>query len=405
MRPSSFNILEPWRGRWIVFNSLNGRAVAVGTTVMSALRSGKLDRLPRRSFARLEELGFVVEDQIDERTQLLDVRWPSRTADVTVLGSGTGGDDRSVEAALDFILDRRRRGEIDQAKLRLCSGGAESIASRGAALAAVREACEREGVTLVAMWTAEQLEEARSVAGVSAEAFFFRWELGRAGSGSRRAVLEAARDLVAQGKSIVIQLAISRLDEIERCSDTIRWAARQPELVRGGRCLWDVTVASEEHPVYFLPSVCLEFSDPAFDLLATARDELSRLGIRVRPAIAPYRMHPGCPFRFALARAYDERGGRIACLLDAKGPWRCDGEALSQDAVSRKEQVERCGTSCALLPFCLARCPRMDALVPESPSCANRKRMIEQELRRMLVSGLVPIARLDSTASDDEVER
>jgi len=407
VRPSRFNIFQPWRGRWVALNSVSWQAALVDLTAMTALKSGQLENLPQELLVPLARLGLVVEDEVDEAARVLHTAWPERTADVTVvLDSPSAAPAKpNVDEALAYILRCWQDGDADQVKLRLCGRSSRSVAERRAVLGSALDICQRERVRLVSMWMTDRLEEAPLLGGVRADAFFFRWDLGRAVAETEPdgEAWTAIRDLVGRGKSVALQLAVSDFGDIDRQADCLQWLARQPALARAGNCLWDLTIGGDRTSAYFLPNLCLEEIDPAYAQLPVAREQLARLGIRVRPAASPYRIHPGCPFRWPLARTYDRDGHEVRCLLEfgdgRRLPGACeraaDGEGFEPlDAAPLREQIARCGTECAYLPLCLARCPRIGALEPGSGPCAKRKRLLEQELYRILATRQMLITNL-----------
>src|SRR5213078_544848 len=155
---------------------------------------------------------------------------------------------------------------------------------------AVAAVCGELGIELVSLFMADALHDALACGEAIADAYFFRW---RPVSAERDGeAIEAIRDLLRQGKMIAIQIAIPDHEALLVHLRWLRELATDDLLMRSANIAWDVGLDGEAP--FFAASVCQRDGDRVREL-AAARHLLTQLGIPIRPAVAPFQFHPGCP--------------------------------------------------------------------------------------------------------------
>lgn len=382
-------------GRTVVVNGLSLRAVDLGPAAPSAPApapggelSGDVD------LARLRSLGLATTAQEDQRglARLTEPAWRAPVLDlfvlqpVTTLGRSL---ERHAEHLVESIEAAQRAGALATVKLRLC-GAERSRAEASAKLLSVAKAtCDRLGLTLVSLLMGESLLDAIACAevGPAVDAYFFRWR--PATRQVDASALAALRYLVARGKLVACQLVFDDLAELEGSAGALRELADDHALARHPNVAWDVGLVDPARP-FFLASVCQH--EPA---RAAALDVLRRrvtdLGVPARAALAPFSLHPGCPLLLARAHVLLPGGRRAQCLDEATGAATAQAPRAAAAERAAAQLASSCA-GCSSLPFCLARCPRLPAPVPDSPECLDFQARVSGELHRLLGAGhLVPL--------------
>jgi len=416
MKVSTFSFFLPWLGRWVPISTLSGQAAMLDPKTVMALRKGRLEELPPPLQDALTQLGLLVEDEADELASLaLNTSWPERTADVTVITarpSSPTSDAPStagLEAALGFIQDLRRQDEVDVAKLRLGGFRGSDIAERRRLLQTARETLAKSGLQLITMWMTDDLREAPEGVDEEADAFFFRWDLRGAPQDvqPQGPVWQTVLHLLRRNKGMIVQLAYATQDDLQRHEAVLSWLSQTPELTRNSQCIWDLAPLGRGQAAYFLPTQCLEALEIADEKLSSVRELLTEKGFPIRPAVSPYRLHPGCVFRWPRTRAFGPGGKAVTCLLDlaeaiAPGPEGESAEPLKARAaslgepVALAEQIRDCPVDCHAIPLCATRCPRLGKLVPDRDLCEVLQQQHHQELGRLLITRQLPVANLST---------
>ncbi len=384
---SRWNILLPWRRGWVAVSSLTTQAAVVDEATADRLRR-RAPVMPSSVTPQLHRLGIVVEAGMDEQARMAAAlqrrAWAGPVLDLFVLAAPAPATQlyqigRAIAAA-------RAAGPLELVKLRLRSAGAP-IELDAAFLAAVGDRCRRLGVGLTTLWMGERLADTLRVRGDLADSFYFRWQPG---TDDDDHALDGLRNLVRLGKLIAVQIAIDDGSALLRQRRRLRSVAADPALVRARNLTWDVSVAAGDGGPGFLPGVCHR-QPGAAARLARGRRVLTTLGIPVRPAIAPFHQHPGCPLLIRGACAVLASGRLVSCLVDAGDPPPPTAAAgfAPGPAATRRMAAQCAGacSGCAVLPFCLARCPRLPAPVPGSAECTQVVRAVERELGRLLSVG------------------
>ena len=222
------------------------------------------------------------------------------------------------------------------------------------------------------------------------DAFFFRWRLG--GPERDAAALDAVRGLISRGKLVALQLAVRDLAALRAQQDWLRALATDRALMRSPNVAWDVGLEDAARP-FFVASVC--HRDPAsVDALAEARELLTALGVPLRPALAPFQFHQGCPLLLPQAHILLPSGQRLLCNDDVGSGDA--GFAPRQASEARcAQQLEAACARCAALPFCLSRCPKHPAPTPGDAECERVKTRARAELVRLVACGQLPAEPLE----------
>ena len=66
MKPSKYNVFVPWRGEYILYNTLNETEALIDNEMKELLESGDLETLTNEPLASMKSHGFIIEDYIDE---------------------------------------------------------------------------------------------------------------------------------------------------------------------------------------------------------------------------------------------------------------------------------------------------------------------------------------------------
>lgn len=384
---SRWNNLFELEGRWFVVNSITMRAAGIDAELAGRLASG--EALPSSpAIEALSRLGIVATAPDDERRGLEALgrrSWAGPILDlfaigpVTTLGRSLA---RHIALIVESITSAHAARSIRTVKLRLC-GASSALARRNAeVLSAVAAVCRELELELVSLLMGDALGDALASRGAGADAFFFRWRPASADQDGE--ALEAIRGLLRRGKLVAVQLAVRDREALRAHEGWLRELAADELLMRHPNAAWDVGLDDGERP-FFLASVCHRGDDQVREL-AAARGLLTELGIPLRPALAPFQLHPGCPLLLPRAHILLPTGRRVRCNDDVgSSEPGFDPRAASQARVA--EQLDRACTRCSVLPFCLSRCPKLPAPVPDSPACEQVRRGARIELRRLLESG------------------
>ncbi len=384
---SRWNHLFELGDRRIVVNSITMRAAVVDAGLAGALAAGAAIP-PSPTALVLRRLGIVATARDDERQGLdaLGLRsWAGPILDLFVIGPVTTlgrSLARQIALIVESITAARQARTIRTVKLRLC-GASSALARRNAeVLSAVGAACRELGVELVSLLMGDDLQDALACGDGLADAYFFRW---RPSSAERDGeALEAIRGLLRRGKLVAVQIAVRDREALCAHQDWFRALAGDEPLMRSPNVAWDVGLDDPGRP-FFLASVCHRDPDRVREL-AAARGLLTELGVPLRPALSPFQFHPGCPLLLPDAHILLPTGRRVACNDDVgTSEPGFDPRPASRARVA--EQLERACTRCSALPFCLARCPKLAAPVPDSPECLEVKHGARVELLRLLESG------------------
>lgn len=387
LKGSRWNNLFEVDGRWLVVNSMTMGAAAVDAELAKVLASG--DSIPSSpAIDTLSRLGIVALEQDDERRGLdaLGRRsWAGPILDlfaiapVTTLGRSLA---RQIALLVNAITGACEARTIRTVKLRLCGASPELARRNAEILAAVAVTCHELDLELVSLLMGDALQDALASSKAVANAYFFRWRPISADRDGK--ALEAVRGLLRRGKMVAIQIAARDHETLRTHKDWFEELAADDLLMRHPNAAWDVGVDDDERP-FFLASVCHRDDDRVAELAAMRR-LLTDFGIPLRPALAPFQFHPGCPLLLPQAHIILPTGRRVRCIDDVatSGPG-FDPRAASRIRVT--EQLERSCTRCSVLPFCLSRCPKLPAPVPDSPECERVRKSARGELLRLIESG------------------
>jgi radical SAM protein with 4Fe4S-binding SPASM domain len=234
----------------------------------------------------------------------------------------------------------------------------------------------------------DAVHDALAAGEAGADAYFFRWQPISADRDGD--ALEAIRGLLRRGKLVAIQIAAAGRDALAPHRRWLHELADDDQLVRHPGAAWDAGIVDAARP-FFAAAVCHRDAARIAELAAMRR-YLTDLGIPVRPGLAPFQFHPGCPLLVPGSHVVLPTGRRVLCIDEAATDAAAneagfDPRAASQARVA--EQLRGACTRCSVLPFCLSRCPRLAAPVPDSPECTQIRQRAHAELRRLLASGQI----------------
>jgi hypothetical protein len=387
LEASRWNNVFELGGRWLVVNSITMRAAAIDAELAGILASGRA--IPSSpGVETLARLGIVATAQDDERRGLdaLGRRpWAGPILDLFAIGPVTtlgGSLARHIALVIESITGAHQARAIRTVKLRLC-GASRALARRNSEiLSAVAAVCHELDIKLVSLLIGDELHDALACSEAVADAYFFRWRPVSADHDGE--ALEAIRGLLRRGKLVAIQIAARDREALRAQQGWFQELATDDLLMRNPNAAWDVGVDDGDRP-FFAASVCHRGADRVREL-AAARGLLTDLGLPLRPAVAPFQFHPGCPLLVPGAHIVLPTGRRVACTDDV-GTTESGVDPRGASRVRVSEQLARSCTRCSVLPFCLSRCPKLPAPVPDSPECEQVKQGARVELRRLLESG------------------
>lgn len=391
----------PQRSRWAHLLNVEGRRVVVHGLTMRAAELG--EPLAERYAAgrplpaedeteHLRRLGLAGSPAEDERAAeaLRHPAWAAPVLDLFVVPPVTSLG-RSLERQLDHLTESIREARAAHAcstvKLRLCGATRADAARNARTLAAARAVTDELGVSLISLLMGEALHDACGAAqGPAVDAYFFRWR--PAAREHDAPALDAVRALLAQGKLVAIQLALAAGAELAAHTAALAALALDRELTHHPNLAWDVALVEPGLP-FFAAATCQRQRCSELDAL---RAELTALGLPLRPALAPYSLHPGCPLLLAGAHVLLPSGRRAQCMEELTGT-PCEPPPRQAAAQRAASQLASSCAACASVGFCLARCPKLAAPVPGSPECAAILDRTRDELERLVTCGaLHPLA-------------